>query len=520
MQNNILYFYTGFLRYYLMRTEIVFLLAIFIILARPVNGQVAFVTPPAIRWVTVDTATGYVGIAWSASPDRDIEKYAVYRDSLEVHAAYAVDTVSAETLNYLHRTQEALNRSLAYTVAAIDSAGNISTYPESHSTLYLDAVYDTCESRINLIWSQYGRWVQDDSLAAYNLFFSQNSRPYRTLDLPKNPADTNRYHPVIENQEYCYFVEAVHLDGKRRSVSNISCVSTTMSRHPAYINADYATIAEAGIVKLSFSYDPLSEIKDFEILRGKENVSQINFRIARLTGVMENPLIHYDTIPYDTTNYYYRLEAKDICDRTVTTSNIAGPMVLLAEWDKPNVELNWTPYTEWLGSIGRYSIYRIVIITNPDTVLLDSVNYRFTSFTDNLEELYNQGIEGHICYYILAREDDGNPYGIFGQSQSNVVCVDIRPDVYMPDAFSPNGDDQNEKIGPLFTFDPKTFYFVIYDRWGGKVFETSDKYNRLWDGTIRGGQKAAPGVYTYYLKLTTSSSLIFEERETITLIYP
>ena len=508
-----------------MRITIVFALAIFFMIACPVNCQVEPVTPPAIRWITVDTATGYVGIAWSASPDRDIEKYYIYRDSLEVKAAYWVATVSGTTRSYVHRTPDALERSVAYTVAAIDSAGNISTYPPSHSTLFLEATYDTCESVINLTWPQYKPWVEVDSLAFYNIYISQNKGPFRAIDLPKvNKADTNRIHAVPENQEYCYFVEAVHQDGKRKSTSNKSCVSTKMPRHPAYINADYATVAgetvsHESIVKLSFTYDPLGEIWDFDIVRGK-NFGNLNFTVEKLKNLHDNPVIYYDTVPYATINYYYRMEAKDICNRMVDSSNIAGPIVLKTERDSLKINLSWTPYLEWRGGVGRYYIYRIILNTQPDTILLDSVNYRITTYSDNLKDLLNQGVEGYIRYYILAREKEGNPYGIYGQSRSNIVEVHIKPDVYIPNAFTPDGDGQNEKIGPIFTFDSKTFYFVIYDRWGGKVLETSDKNNRFWDGTVRGGQKAAPGIYIYYLKLTTRSSLIIEKRGTISLIYP
>jgi gliding motility-associated-like protein len=503
-----------------MRTRITIGLAFLLTGASPALAQVEFVTPPLIRWVGIDTASGNVEIAWSPSPDKDIARYVIYRDSLSAQFAKAVDTVDAGTTRYIHKTPDALKRSLAYTVAAMDSSGNISTYPQSHSTLFLEIVYDTCESRINLTWPHYDPWIEVDSLAGYSLFFSQNSGAFNSLDLPKNPADTNRNHPVVENRNYCYFIEAVHLDGRRRSASNIACVGTNMPRHPDYINADYATITEKNIIKLSFTYDPLGEISTFDILRGKESIEYINLTIAELTGISDNPLVYYDTVAYDTVNYYYRMEAKDVCDRTVTTSNVAGHVVLLAERDTLLVNLEWTPYQEWLGGTGSYSIYRIQINASPDTTLLDSVSYFVNTYSDNLEDQLNQGIEGHFCYFISAWENEGNPYGICGQSRSNTVCVDIIPDVFMPDAFTPDDDQHNDKVGPIFTFDPNTFYFVIYDRWGGKVFETRDKDNRLWDGTVRGGQKAMAGIYTYYIKLTTRSSIIKELRGTINLIYP
>ncbi len=71
------------------------------------------------------------------------------------------------------------------------------------------------------------------------------------------------------------------------------------------------------------------------------------------------------------------------------------------------------------------------------------------------------------------------------------------PYIYVPNAFSPNGDDENEVLyvrGALV----KEMVFRIYDRWGELVFETFDR-SEGWDGTFR-GKMMDPDVYDYYLK--------------------
>lgn len=77
------------------------------------------------------------------------------------------------------------------------------------------------------------------------------------------------------------------------------------------------------------------------------------------------------------------------------------------------------------------------------------------------------------------------------------VCGE--PFIYIPNAFSPNGDGENEVLyvrGSLIA----EMEWRIYDRWGELVFES---YNRLdgWDGTFR-GKPMDPDVYDYYLKVT------------------
>jgi len=60
-------------------------------------------------------------------------------------------------------------------------------------------------------------------------------------------------------------------------------------------------------------------------------------------------------------------------------------------------------------------------------------------------------------------------------------CLD---DLFIPTAFSPNSDGQND----LYFLNGtciKNFIFTIYDRWGETVFETND-ISQIWDGTFRG----------------------------------
>ncbi|MEY3236140.1 MAG: hypothetical protein RI883_241 [Bacteroidota bacterium] len=71
------------------------------------------------------------------------------------------------------------------------------------------------------------------------------------------------------------------------------------------------------------------------------------------------------------------------------------------------------------------------------------------------------------------------------------------PFIYVPNAFSPNGDHENDVLyvrGQLI----EGMVFRIFDRWGEMVFESFDRLNG-WDGTFR-GKALDPDVYDYYLK--------------------
>ena len=72
----------------------------------------------------------------------------------------------------------------------------------------------------------------------------------------------------------------------------------------------------------------------------------------------------------------------------------------------------------------------------------------------------------------------------------------IKENIFIPNAFTPNGDELNDKLFVRTTI-LKSFHFEIYDRWGHKVFET-DSTAEGWDGNYK-GQPAQVETYGYFL---------------------
>ena len=62
----------------------------------------------------------------------------------------------------------------------------------------------------------------------------------------------------------------------------------------------------------------------------------------------------------------------------------------------------------------------------------------------------------------------------------------------------------------------KSIYFVVYDRWGEKVFETQD-IQQGWDGTFK-GSKLSNAVFDYYIKATYYSGKVVEKKGNVTLV--
>ena len=94
------------------------------------------------------------------------------------------------------------------------------------------------------------------------------------------------------------------------------------------------------------------------------------------------------------------------------------------------------------------------------------------------------------------------------------VVIDPYFSVFVPNSFTPDGDGVNDNFFPvLMDHDPKQFELTIFDRWGGKVFE-STTYEKAWTGGyMNGGDPLPTGVYVW--RLVTASIVNHNRKEYI-----
>jgi gliding motility-associated-like protein len=87
--------------------------------------------------------------------------------------------------------------------------------------------------------------------------------------------------------------------------------------------------------------------------------------------------------------------------------------------------------------------------------------------------------------------------------------------IYIPNVFTPNGDAVNDQF-KVYGYIIKNAHMMIFDQWGGKLFESEDQ-NKGWDGLYKG--KAQPsGVYMYVVRLQLIDGSITEKKGIINLI--
>jgi len=477
--------------------------------------------PPVIRFVSVDTLTGDVMINWEKESSSGVQKYVIYqgREGSDPIVADPIDTLDVTVTSYIHQSSSAATRSVPYTLASI-YADDTSPLAGYHYTIYTSISYDSCQSSLIINWTPYIGW--NDDLIAYNIHIRTGTGG--SVKIPSlSPGTTSyEYTGVTPYTDYCVFVEA---ENKYflTSTSNQVCLTTNRATPPSYINADFATVTSDNLIQLSFSFDPVSQVRDFMLLFGRSE-DNVVVPVAEFNNITSGSISYTHEVFSVIKKNYYQLAAVDLCPQKnpLKKSNLASNIILELEADPENellITLEWGDYQEWPAGVKYYNVYRITDNTN--IVKIDSLEPGVNTIDDNLELLKNGAdpISDKVCYYIEAEEDDDNIYGIKGYSKSNVICISVVPEPVMANAFTPDENGHNDRIKPILPFRPEKYFFAVYDRWGSKIFETNSP-DEYWYGDINHKRDAPPGIYIYYLKFTTSGNISIEKKGTITLFYP
>lgn len=131
---------------------------------------------------------------------------------------------------------------------------------------------------------------------------------------------------------------------------------------------------------------------------------------------------------------------------------------------------------------------------------------------------WNNGTMGQVKeitgagHYIVTVE---NICGIF-RDTINIDFEECECRPYIANAFSPNNDGHNDKISPRIFCQANYYKFVIANRWGNIVFNSTNPQER-WDGTYK-GQELGMDTYFYYYKIVGPDGKEYFGKGDITLI--
>ncbi|MEM6723829.1 MAG: gliding motility-associated C-terminal domain-containing protein [Bacteroidota bacterium] len=141
----------------------------------------------------------------------------------------------------------------------------------------------------------------------------------------------------------------------------------------------------------------------------------------------------------------------------------------------------------------------------------------------------SESLDCSDCPIVNALPVNTTTYVVTLETSNGCIVMDsvtvevnkVRP-VYIPNAFTPNGDGVNDQF---LVFGGRAVAqvqrLVIYDRWGELVFEANniptDAPSFGWDGTFR-GQALNPGVLVYYTEVEFIDGVVEVYKGDVTII--
>lgn len=199
--------------------------------------------------------------------------------------------------------------------------------------------------------------------------------------------------------------------------------------------------------------------------------------------------------------YGYTLQATDVCQQRSSSSPVSSNLLLRAVPDEQGrVQLSWNPYVFWNSGVENYSVH----YQRPDS-FVELTRTSSLAFED--PSLYNDTlIDIAKCYRVTAHQNNST-----ASAKSNLVCIPFVPQLWIPDAFSPNPEkDVLNNCWSIEHVGVEEFYLELYNRWGERILRTTDK-NFCWDGTYQNNPTPV-GVYFYIVRAKGKAQLAFEKK--------
>ena len=151
------------------------------------------------------------------------------------------------------------------------------------------------------------------------------------------------------------------------------------------------------------------------------------------------------------------------------------------------------PYVINRNELARLQMPADTLLCNGDQLqlvpALEGVSYTWNGNRSDNVQVSKAGI-----YQITAQANDC--IKVFTVNVKAVDCTNSN--LYIPNAFTPNGDGINDVFRVPPELPIKVIRFSVFDRWGHVVFSTTGN-GTGWDGTCN-GKESPPGTYVYYIK--------------------
>lgn len=467
------------------------------------------IPPPQMNliYASVDTSSGVVDLGWDLSIVKDAFGYRVFYYDNGFTRFESLFGPGVLAYTYEDFGIDALSQTETLSVAPFDSCFDANTmwYNQAPTelrmqTLFIEKVsYERCEGTTAIKWNMsrkdYPVGVRD--LGAFKVY-----RKTGTGDSELRAILTPQDSVFVDNEldpsaSYTYVVTAVDTSLNIEAFSNKLVYEKIAVPAPDVLYLDgVVNNHEIGENAINFSTDSVSDVLRFRLMRSfLEDEDFQSIMVKEFDGSPRQVLVDRSGNAVEN-SYYYRVDAYDECDAYISSSNVVKSLFIDGFKNQKNYNnnLNWNLAEGFDVDVEVYNLVRAPVGVTESEIYSGTTEFEFE---DDLKSVEN--LSGQICYYVEALEEDGNSFGIQGYSKSNLVCLNYTPKVFLPNAFSPDGDLINDVFLPYSNFvDQLDYHLLIYNRTGNLIYETTEP-TVGWPGV---GEDV--GVYVFVLELTNA----------------
>ena len=239
------------------------------------------------------------------------------------------------------------------------------------------------------------------------------------------------------------------------------------------------------------------------------------------------------------------LNAENNADDQTVTYQWTPAENIISGADSPNPEVNPDTttvfYLEITNQIGCTAVDSTQVIVEdvgfdlfasatPDTILFGSGETSQLLTVENPDYKYDWqpefSLDDSEVFDPIASPEETTMYtvevtgelGCVEERSVEVVVIDLEcrePFVFIPNAFTPNGDGENDMLFVRGSNIDEVF-LTVYNRWGEKMFETNDK-NVGWDGRYK-GEQLPPDVYGYYMQVKCFNGMEYFKKGNVSIL--
>ena len=260
-----------------------------------------------------------------------------------------------------------------------------------------------------------------------------------------------------------------------------------VSPAPAAVTNAMATVVGGQYGQVSVNVPLESKVRSFIFTQNgtQETVQSMNVFTDSLAGVTK-------------TSMCYQVSYRNACNQSPATK----PTVCTVHLADSSGVLRWSEASPFVGTVTEYIVE--ALDANGQVVQQFKVGRKLQWDTD--------ANEGSVAsYQVRAVGANG------GVSVSNAVAALQRgAALFVPSAFSPNGDQLNDVLELKGRRIAKG-EITIYDRWGSVVFYSSE-WQKGWDGNDANGQPLAVGVFTYKVNYEDTKNQAYQKLGTVQLV--